>query len=77
MPRIQKSEIPLALRNFDLLPDSASVRLPVVAGLFAISAATVWRRVQAGELPAPSKQSPRVTTWRVGDLRRALAKVPA
>ena len=35
--------------NFDALPDSAHVRLPVVVGLFACSAATVWRRVKDGQ----------------------------
>lgn len=40
--------IPAALRNFDALPDSANVRLPVVAALFACSTVTVWRRVKKG-----------------------------
>lgn len=63
--------IPDALRNFNLLPDDAHVRLPVVAALFACSPATVWRR--AGKsLPAPRKLSEKVTAWRVGDLRKAL-----
>ena len=34
--------IPDALRHFDSLPDSASVRLPVVAALVGCSTATVW-----------------------------------
>ena len=65
--------IPDALRNFDSLPDSANVRLPVVAALFACAGATVWRRVSAGTLPAPRKLGARVTAWNVGDLRRALS----
>jgi len=60
-----------ALRNFDALPDSAEVRQPVVEGLFAISAATVWRWVHAGHLPMPHKFGPRTTTWNVGALRAA------
>ncbi len=59
----------IALNNFDQLPDSAYVRLPVVCGLFACHAATVWRRVKDGSLPAPAHLGPRVTAWRVGDLR--------
>lgn len=62
---------PSALVHFDTLPDSAFVRLPVVAGLRGISTATVWRWVKAGRLPAPLRLSPGVTAWRVGDLRRA------
>ncbi len=66
--------IPASLRNFDSLPDSANVRLPVVAALFACAPATVWRRVKAGTLPAPRKLSERVTAWNVADLRRALGR---
>lgn len=65
--------IPAALRNFDSLPDSANVRLPVVAALFACAGVTVWRRVKAGTLPAPRKLSERVTAWNVGELRLALS----
>jgi predicted DNA-binding transcriptional regulator AlpA len=63
--------IPAALANFDILPDSAHVRLPVVAALRGSSPATVWRHVKAGLLPAPVKLGPNTTAWRVGDLRRA------
>lgn len=64
--------IPAALRNFDALPDSANVRLPVVAALFACSTVTVWRRVKKGSLPAPRKLSEGVTAWNVGQIRQAL-----
>jgi predicted DNA-binding transcriptional regulator AlpA len=67
--------IPDALRHFDQLPDSAFVRLPVVLGLFGISASTAWRRVQSGALPEPERLGgPRSRTvgWRVGKLRSVL-----
>jgi predicted DNA-binding transcriptional regulator AlpA len=70
---MQHNSIPDALKNFDVLPDSAYVRQPVVEGLEACSSATVWRRVKAGTLPAPEKLSTRVTAWNVGKLRRARA----
>lgn len=63
--------IPASLAQFDDLPDSASVRLPVVAALNGISAPTVWRWVKAGRLPAPRKAGPNTTVWSVGELRRA------
>lgn len=66
------SAIPDALKNFDSLPDSANVRQPVVQGLVGCSAATVWRMVKRGTLPAPRKLSDRVTAWNVGELRKAL-----
>lgn len=65
--------IPDALRNFDLLPDSAHVRLPTVCALFGISPATVWRRVKSGAIPAPRKDGPRISAWHVGKLRAASA----
>jgi predicted DNA-binding transcriptional regulator AlpA len=69
----KKIRIPDALKNFDSLPDSASVRLPVVAALKACSPATVWRMVKRGDLPVPRKISQRITAWNVGELRKALA----
>jgi predicted DNA-binding transcriptional regulator AlpA len=65
--------LPDSLANFDLLPDSANVRQPVVEALYGCSSATIWRRVKDGSIPAPRKLSPRVTSWNVGALRRALA----
>ena len=57
--------------NFDELPDSALVRLPLVQQLFSISAPTAWRWAKNGELPKPIKVGG-VTVWRVGDLREKL-----
>ena len=68
----QANHLPDALRNFDALPDSANVRLPVVAALFACSTVTVWRRVKKGTLPAGRRLSEGVTAWNVGQLRKAL-----
>lgn len=65
--------IPTALANFDNLPDSAQVRLPVVKGLYGCSDATIWRRVKDLTIPAPERLSPRITSWNVGKLRRALS----
>lgn len=71
--RTAQSAIPDALRNFDLLPNSAHVRQPVVEGLISGSGSTVWRMVERGTLPKPHKLSERVTGWNVGELRLALA----
>lgn len=61
------------LENFDRLPDSARVALPVVCALFSISPATAWRRVKSGLLP-PTVKEGGSTRWVVGELRRALAR---
>lgn len=68
-----QAAIPEALKNFDSLPDSASVRQPVVQALYACSSASVWRGVKSGRIPKPRKLSPRTTCWNVGELRAALA----
>ncbi len=66
-----KPSLPAALAQFDNFPDSAHVRLPVVAALNGVSEPTVWRWVKSGRLPAPKKLGPNTTAWNVGDLRRA------
>jgi predicted DNA-binding transcriptional regulator AlpA len=60
-----------SLLGFDELPRSANVRLPVVAALFAISRATVWRWCKRGDLPKPVRING-VTFWNVGELRDRL-----
>lgn len=67
--------VPHALRNFDELPDSANVRLPVVQALYSCSPSTVLRRVKTGAIPAPRKIFANITVWNVGELRRALAAI--
>jgi predicted DNA-binding transcriptional regulator AlpA len=62
----------LAVTDFDKLPDSARVPLPVVCRLFGWSPATVWRRVREGRLPDPVRDG-RTTRWVVGHLRRVLS----
>lgn len=62
-----------ALTGFDALPDSAYVRLPVVAALTGASRPTVWRWSKTGHLPAPKKIGRQVTGWQVGALRRCPA----
>ncbi|MFA7268457.1 MAG: AlpA family phage regulatory protein [Sterolibacterium sp.] len=63
-----------ALTEFDFLPDTANVRLPVVKALYGCSSATIWRAVKSGHVPSPRRLTPRITAWNVGELRAALAK---
>lgn len=65
--------IPEALANFDKLPDSAYIRLPVMKGLYGVSAASIWRGVKNGLIIKPVKISERCTAWNVGQVRAALA----
>lgn len=65
--------IPEALANFDKLPDSAYIRLPVMKGLYGVSSASIWRGVKNLTIPKPSKLTERTTAWNVGQVRAALA----
>lgn len=65
--------IPEALAQFDNLPDSAYIRLPVIKRLYGVSSATIWRGVKNGTIPKPSKLSERCTAWSVKAIRAALA----
>ena len=71
-PKFPKA-IPDALANFDRLPDSAYIRLPVMIGLFGVSAASIWRGVKNQSIPKPVKLTERTTAWSVRLVRQALA----
>ena len=62
-----------ALTNFDAMPNSAFIRLPVIKALYGVSSATIWRGCRNGTIPKPSKLSERCTAWNVGLVRAALA----
>lgn len=66
-------KIPAALINFELMPDSAYIRLPVLKVLYGVSSATIWRGVKNGTIPKPTKLTERTTAWNVGQVRAALA----
>ena len=60
-----------ALAQFDGLPASAYVRLPVLMAMFGVSASTIWRWSRVGWLPRPIRISG-TTLWRVGEIRELL-----
>lgn len=62
-----------ALAKFDALPESAFVRVGVVAALYSVTTVSIWAWAKRGLIPAPRKIGPNVTAWNVGELRRALA----
>jgi len=64
------------------LPDAGFIRQTQLvgnkkkgmAGLIPFSPATLWRKVNSGEFPAPVKLSAGVTAWRVEDVRAWIAR---
>lgn len=69
----EPQSIPLDLQQFDLLPNSSFIRLPVIKRLYGVSSATIWRGVKNGSIPSPVKVSERCTCWNVGLVKAALA----
>lgn len=67
----------VSLLQFDQLPDTAYVRLPVVLALFGCSRATWYRWVKSGRVPAPKKLSSRISVNQVGSLRVCLKNFEA
>ena len=65
--------IPDALVNFDKLPDSAYIRLPVMKGLYGVSSASIWRAVKNHKIPSPVRLTQRTTAWSVKLVRADLA----
>lgn len=75
MSEISVKQIPAGLKDFDLLPNSANVKVAVVAGVFGVSVPTVWNMSRDGRLPRPRRLSVRHTAWNVGELRQTLASL--
>ncbi len=66
------------------LPETGFLRLWQILGntktdpptppLLPISKSTWWVRVKSGEYPQPVKLGPRITAWRVEDIRSLIAR---
>lgn len=66
-----------------LLPETGYVRLSQIVGnpksnpptppIIPISKSTWWAGVKSGHYPSPVKLGPRITAWRVEDIRAFIA----
>lgn len=57
-----------------ILPQEGFVRQPVLLNILGISRNTSWRRIEEGVYPRPIKISPRVSAWRVKDIRALISR---
>ncbi|WP_420723943.1 helix-turn-helix transcriptional regulator [Hwanghaeella sp. LZ110] len=55
------------------LPETGFVRLPIILKIFPVSKSTWWAGVKAEIFPQPVKLGPKVTAWRVEDIRALVA----
>jgi prophage regulatory protein len=74
---MEHCDMPGNSRPIGTLPETGYVRqsqlIPVI---FPFSPATLWRKVKAGTFPKPVKLGPRITAWRVEDIRSLIQKPP-
>jgi prophage regulatory protein len=69
----------------NVLPETGYVRLPQILGnpranppipaVIPVSKSTWWAGIKSGRFPKPVKLGPRITAWRVDDIR-ALIREP-
>lgn len=61
--------------GFEHLPNASFVRVTTLIGphgILPVGRATFWHWVKIGLFPKPVKLGPRISAWRVGDVRLAL-----
>jgi predicted DNA-binding transcriptional regulator AlpA len=82
MPNLQTNPEALAdrvtgsVRRYDnelVLPQSGFVRQRLLLRFVPFSKSTLWRRVKAGDFPAPVRLSIGVTAWRAEEVHRWIA----
>ena len=59
----------------NVLPAVGFVRLPAVLSLIPVSRATWWAGIQQGRFPRGIKLGPRLTGWRVEDIRQLIERL--
>ena len=57
------------------LPDTGFVRLPSVLAVIPVSSSTWWAGVRDGKYPQPVKLGPRMTAWRIADIRALIQQL--
>lgn len=82
VPQVQVSTIPE--KTVSYLPPSGFVRLSIILGnkksdpqifpLIPVCKSTWWDGVKSGRFPKPIKFGPRITAWRVEDIRALIEK---
>ena len=60
-----------------ILPETGFVRLPEVLKVFPVSKSSWWAGVKEDRYPKPVKLGPKMTAWRVEDIRALIASTSA
>src|SRR5438132_14408626 len=54
------------------MPNEGYMRLPAVLSVFPVSKSTWWAGISAGRFPKGVKLGPRITAWKVEDIRKLI-----
>lgn len=68
------------MSDYKNLPDTGFVRLSSIigpTGPIPVSKSTWWQGVKEGRFPKPVKLGPRITAWRVEDIRTLIERAAA
>lgn len=57
------------------LPQTGFVRLPQILAVIPVSRSTWWAWVKSGKAPPSRKLGPKMTAWKVEDIRALIASV--
>jgi predicted DNA-binding transcriptional regulator AlpA len=55
-----------------IIPNEGYMRLPEVLYVFPVSRSTWWAGINAGRFPKGVKLGPRITAWKVEDIRKLI-----
>ena len=55
-----------------MIPNEGYMRLRAVLSVFPVSRSTWWAGITAGRFPKGFKLGPRITAWRVEDIRKLI-----
>jgi predicted DNA-binding transcriptional regulator AlpA len=56
------------------LPETGFIRLPEILRVIPVGKSTWWAGVKTGRFPKPVKLGPRITAWRVEEIRALIQK---
>ena len=60
-----------------VLPETGFVRLPEVLKVFPVSKSSWWAGVKENRYPKPVKLGPKISAWRVEDIRALISSISA
>ena len=56
-----------------VMPEEGFVRLPIVLKVLGISRTALYNGIARGDYPKPMRLGPRMSVWRVEDIRKLIA----